>query len=181
MNLRMSDLNWNDMNGKSYKLNLRFSFCVSTLFNMLWIVCVSLCMINTYLKIMFAFVWILFFFYCYSTWGCGFLIFWLIFAHVSLKDLPDRGVSSCFCTGVCQIEKLISLLHVPRSDNWWIMCQKQVSGDRTSNYISQCLRDIITCLRPWYLLMAQYSSIKINVIININLNVPKCWEVNIKT
>ena len=39
-----------------------------------------------------------------------------------------------------------------------LLCQKQVSRARTSNYIPQFLWDVITCPWPWYLLLAQYPS-----------------------
>ena len=43
--------------------------------------------------------------------------------------------------------------------NWGVLCQKQVSRAGTSNYIPQILWDVITCPCPWYLLLAQHSSI----------------------
>ena len=39
-----------------------------------------------------------------------------------------------------------------------LVCQKQVSRARTSNYIPQILWDVITCPCPWYLLLAHKSS-----------------------
>ena len=40
---------------------------------------------------------------------------------------------------------------------WWLVCQKQVSRAGTSNYIPHLLWDVITCPRPWYLLLAYGS------------------------
>ena len=40
-----------------------------------------------------------------------------------------------------------------------VLCQKQVSRAGTSNYIPGILWDVITCPCPWYLLLAEYSSI----------------------
>ena len=41
---------------------------------------------------------------------------------------------------------------------WGLLHRKPVSGAGTSNYIPQCLRDVITCPRPCYLLLAHKSS-----------------------
>ena len=38
-----------------------------------------------------------------------------------------------------------------------VLCQKQISRARTSNYIPQILWDVITCPSPYYLLLAQHS------------------------
>ena len=43
------------------------------------------------------------------------------------------------------------------NDNWGLVCQKHVSRARTSNNISQCLGDVITCRCPSYLLLARKS------------------------
>ena len=42
---------------------------------------------------------------------------------------------------------------------WGLVCQKQVSRARTSNYIPQYLWDVITCPCPWYLILAHKSYI----------------------
>ena len=41
---------------------------------------------------------------------------------------------------------------------WGVLCQKQISRTGTSNYTPQYLWGVITCLRPWYLLLTQHSS-----------------------
>ena len=40
---------------------------------------------------------------------------------------------------------------------WGVLCQRQASRVVTSDYIPQCLRDVITCPTPWYLLLVQHS------------------------
>ena len=45
-----------------------------------------------------------------------------------------------------------------RLGDYRVVRQKQVSRAATSNYIPQCLWDVITCPCPWYLLLAPKSS-----------------------
>ena len=45
--------------------------------------------------------------------------------------------------------------------SWGIVCQKQLSGAWTRNYIPQYLWDVITCPHPWYLFLAHESSYKL--------------------
>ena len=52
---------------------------------------------------------------------------------------------------------LWDLLHACVS-TWGVLCQKEVSRARTSNYIPQYLWDVITCCCPWYLLLLEHSS-----------------------
>ena len=45
--------------------------------------------------------------------------------------------------------------------------QKQVSRAGTNNYISQYLRDVITCPCPWYLLLAHNSLNKPHIVVEL--------------
>ena len=55
--------------------------------------------------------------------------------------------------------KVLTAMSTYTSTNiiWGVLCQKQISRARTSNYIPQKLWDVITCPCPWYLLLAQHS------------------------
>ena len=47
--------------------------------------------------------------------------------------------------------------------DWWLLCQKQLSNKGASNYVPQTLLGVITCPRSWYPLLKHNSS-------NINHN-----------
>ena len=55
--------------------------------------------------------------------------------------------------------------HGTSQNNSGVLCQKQVSRARTSNYIPQILWDLVTSHCPWYLLVEQQSWIVIYIFI----------------
>ena len=61
---------------------------------------------------------------------------------------------------------------------WWLVCQKQVSGAGTSNYIPKIPWNLITCPCPCYLLLAHKSSYtqSVNTYICLLLLISMLWH-----
>ena len=53
-------------------------------------------------------------------------------------------------------------------DIWGVLWLKHVARAETSNYMQQCLWDVITCPCPWYLFLAQHSSFHLIATVNSN-------------
>ena len=65
----------------------------------------------------------------------------------------------------CVIRSPESPVHGAYKYNSGVVCLKQISRTWTSNYTPQNLWNVITCPRPWYLLLVHHSSFLTNILV----------------
>ena len=97
-----------------------------------------------------ALIWI--YIYMYISW----------YSHYTSKFWDKHGGwqwASLFAIGWLLFTWSYHFLYTVDRNNWGVFCQKQMSRTETSNYIPQYMWDVITCLRPWDMLLTQHISI----------------------